>query len=313
MVFPNSLELRASASAAVEKDGAAARRIVAIHSAVPAAISLVLTAMNYYLSLQISDTGGLDGLGTRSMLETLQTMLQIANMAFTIFWTMSYTGIISRWARGESAQNSHLWLGFQHFGPVLRAWMLRFTIYLAVAFLAVQLSSFVFSASPAMDLYTPMFEKMLTDTSYFPTEAEMEEFTMSYLPFFGVALLILFVPVAYRLRLMDFALMEHPTKGAFAALRESLALTRRNCWKLFKLDLGFWWFYLLEGLVACLFYGDWLLELMGVDLGLSPVILLFVACVTGLLGQILLYIWRKNQVYTTYALLYQRLSVKDGE
>lgn len=307
MVFPNLRDICDEAKSAVARDQKTALRLVAIHSGIPALVSLVLTAMNYYLSLQISDTGGLGGLGTRAMLESLQSMLQVLNTAFSLFWSMSYIWIVSRWARGERAKTADLWEGFRHFGPVLRSWLLRFAIYMAVGFVTIQVSSIVFAASPAMDSFNTMFEKIMEDPNYWPGEAELMDFALSYLPFLGVVMLLICVPLSYRMRLMDFALMEQPKAGAFAALRTSLALTRRNCISLFKLDLRFWWYYLLEAAATCLYFGDLLLSLAGVDLGVSPEMMLFIACAVGLLCQTALYIWRRNQVYAAYALVYQRL------
>ena len=59
------------------------------------------------------------------------------------------------------------------------------------------------------------------------------------------------------------------------------------------------------------YYGDWILELMGVDLGISSELLLFAACAVGLVSQLLLYVWRKNQVTTVYALAYYRLKTPE--
>ena len=306
MDFPNFYELRAAAGESVARDPSA-KKLIAIHSGIPALISLALTALSYLLSLQISDTGGLGGLGTRSMLESLQMMLQVGNIAFTLFWSMSYVGIVTRWARGEQARTADLWEGFRQFGPVLRAGLLKGAVYFTVCFVAVQVSSIVYAASPVIEKYAVMFESMAADLSYMPSEEEMLAFLISYLPFLGIVMLLLCIPVVYRLRLMDFALMDQPKMGAFAAMRTSIVLTRHNCLNLFKLDLRFWWFYLLELAVACLYYGDWILTLAGVDLGLSPELLLFAACVVGLACQLALYIWRKNQVFTAYAMVYQKL------
>jgi hypothetical protein len=127
------------------------------------------------------------------------------------------------------------------------------------------------------------------------------------MPFWVIVLAVLFVPVFYRLRLAEFVVMDMPEKGAVHALRFSAKLMRGNGWKLLKFDLGFWWFYLLEVLVACLFYGDWILGWLGIELGLSADVLFFISCIVGLAAQTALYIWRKNQIMTAYALVYREL------
>ena len=107
----------------------------------------------------------------------------------------------------------------------------------------------------------------------------------------------------YRIRFADFAVMDGGR--AAASLLESFRITKKKCLQIFKIDLSFWWFYLLEGLTAFLFYGDWALQLLDMDFGLSADLLFFLACILGLAAQLALYVWRKNQVMTAYALIYQ--------
>ena len=124
---------------------------------------------------------------------------------------------------------------------------------------------------------------------------------------YGILFLIVAGPKFYSYRMADFCLMDNPRAGALMAIRRSSVMLHKKRLGLLKLDLRFWWFYLLELAVACLYYGDWILTLAGVDLGLSPELLLFAACVVGLACQLALYIWRKNQVVTAYAMVYQKL------
>lgn len=306
MAFPDIRQIKQTAAQRVAQCSNA-RRIILIHGGIPVALSLVLTFLSYLLSQKIADTGGLGGLGMRSVLETLQSMLQIISSVFSVFWAFGYSRVLLHWARGENACDRDLLAGFRRWGAVLRSTLLQAGIYLALVFLAIQISSIIFAATPMAEAMTQLAQKMMQDTNYMPTDAELLDAVAGYLPFLLVCLALTVLPVAYRLRMMDLALMDAPEKGAFFAMRMSLFATRRNCLKLVKLDLSFWWYYLLELLTGVVYYGDVILELCGVEVGISSGALLFIACVIGLGLQLGLYVWRRNQVMTTYAMVYEQL------
>ena len=71
----NSRKLKNSAAASIEKAGFDPRKLVLFHTAVALALSLVALAIDFALELQIGNTGGLSGVGMRSVLETVQAVL----------------------------------------------------------------------------------------------------------------------------------------------------------------------------------------------------------------------------------------------
>ena len=306
MAFPEFHAVKPTAYGLVERSSNA-RRLIFLHAGIPAALSLVLTFLSYLLAKQVEDTGGLGGLGLRSFLESAQSMLHLLNMIFSLFWTYGIYRIVMNWSRGQRAWDSDLLAGFRHIGPILRTALLKILLYSGVVILALQLASILFSITPLGADLTALAQQLLEDPDFMPTEEQILEVTRVFMPFLVVVLLVLFVPLFYRLRMADFVVMDAPEKGAVYALRFSAKLMRGNCWKLLKFDLGFWWFYLLEVLAGCLFYGDWILEWLGIDLGLSADILFFLACIVGLVAQTALYVWRKNQIMTAYALVYREL------
>ena len=306
MAFPDFRSVKPTADQLVEHNPNA-RRLICMHAGIPAAVSLVLTVMSYLLSKQVEGTGGLGGLGLRSILESAQSMLQLLNMIFTLFWGYGLYRIAMNWSRGERAWDADLLAGFHHIGPILRTALLKILLYSGVVILALQLSAILFSMTPLAGDITALAQQLMEDPDFMPTEAQILEATRAYMPFLVIVMVVLLVPVFYRLRLAEFIVMDMPEKGAAHALRFSTKLMRGNCWKLLKFDLRFWWFYLLEVLVACLFYGDWIVEWLGIDLGLSADMLFFMFCIVGLAAQTALYIWRKNQIMTAYALVYREL------
>jgi uncharacterized membrane protein len=311
MAFPDFRSIKHTAYQRLEH-APNARRLIIVHAIVPAVISLVLTVFSYLLSQQIEGTGGLGGLGLRSVLESAQSMLQVLSMIFSLFWAYGMHRIALRWSRGEQAQDADLLAGFHHFGAVLRTGLLQAFLYFAMVFVALQISSLIFSMTPLAGPMLELTQQILDDPNFMPTDAALLDAMIPYLPFLLVCLVLMVVPLFYRLRMMEFVLMDMPQHGALHAYRASKLLMRGNCIRLLKVDLKFWWFYLLEILTACLFYGDLALPLFGIDLGLSADTLFFAACILGLTAQTALYIWRKNHIMTAYALVYQALLPQDG-
>ena len=65
------------------------KKLILIHSGVQVALALLLALVQYLLDRKIGDTGGLGGMGTRSVLETIQAVLTIAQMTAAVFWQLS--------------------------------------------------------------------------------------------------------------------------------------------------------------------------------------------------------------------------------
>ena len=125
---------------------------------------------------------------------------------------------------------------------------------------------------------------------------------------FGGIYLLAALPLFYRLRFAEFAVMDGA--GAMGAIAQSLRMTRKNTWKLVCLDLSFWWYYVLYGLCMVLCYGDMLLPMAGITLAVSEDVGFFLFYLLGTLCQWLL-LWQfRGKVLTTYGMAYKTLWVR---
>lgn len=306
MEFSNTAALRATADERVRRTPNA-RRLVTLHAAVPAVLSLALTLLSYLLSVWIEDTGGLSGLGLRSVLETAQSVLQLLGTVFALFWSYGYIRATLRWTRGAQVRDGDLLYGFRRFAVILRAYLLQALVYFGVTLLASQVAALVFSMTPLSEPMTALLEQMMNDASFAPTDEQLLSAMGSYLPFVLGALALFLVPVFYRLRLMELVLMDVPERGAIFALRTSVRLTRKNLRRLLRLDLSLWWYYLLMLLTMPIYYADMLLPALGVDLGVFAEAAPVIACIVGALAQAAVQIWKKNSVSTAYVVLFDEL------
>ena len=119
------------------------------------------------------------------------------------------------------------------------------------------------------------------------------------------------IPMSYQFRLIYYILMDKPHYGAMLAVRESKQLMRRNRSSLFRLDLSFWWYYLLSALASLLCYGDSILHLMGISLPLSDGVSYFLFYGLYLAALFAIYYCFRNRVGITYALAYESLKPKE--
>ena len=288
------------------------RKLITVHSGVTIGISLLLSVMSYLLEQEIAGTGGLSGIGTRSVLETCQTVLQLANMILLPFWAIGYIRVVLQWTTWERTDTNALLHGFRNWGPVLRLQILRGALYILLMITGAQIASMIFLMTPAArDLYAIMeqlLESDITDPNALLENEAYLSACMAMAPYIVLGGLALVVPVAYRLRFADYVMMDIPQMGALRAMLASWHLTRRGCVALLKLDLHFWWFYLAQALIAVLGYGDLLLPLLGVNLGISADAAMFGFYIAALVCEFALFVWQKNRVFTVYGLAYRQVS-----
>lgn len=288
------------------------QKLIFSHTGIILLASLVLTVVDYLLEKGIGTTGGLSGMGLRSMLETVQTVLRYGQTIALPFWQIGYIYAILRVSRGEHASFGSLSEGFRRFRPVLRLKLCVGCLYFAIGMATSYISSTIFMLTPYS---TPMMEKLmplLEDESLLQDAAALEAAMLEVMDSVLVPLLVIFLlvflvlalPVSYRLRMADRCLLDAPEEGALHAMRQSTRLTKGNCLKLVKLDLSFWWFYGLDALVTAVAYGDLIL---GAVTEKSSDVTYFGFFGLYLLCQLGLYCWRRNQVETTYALAYEAL------
>lgn len=282
------------------------KKLVLLHTAVGMSLGLVLSIITYVLDLGIAQTGGLSGIGNRTILETIQSILSIASMVLLPFWEIGYISAALQFARRQNADVTSLYHGLRHWGVVLRSMLLKGAILGLFMFVGSQIVSTIYTLTPAgMSLLNLSIELQQSGDPYaFLENEEYMAMAMQSMPFFLLGMMLLLIPALYLLRFTDYAVMDHPELGALYAILSSFHMTRRHLKALLKLDLRFWWYYVLELLVVVISYGHMILDLMGIDIGIGGDTAMFVFYIVSLAGQLGLYMWRKNTVFTTYALAY---------
>lgn len=293
-------------------------RILLIYLGISIGLSLASSLLSVFLSDRIANTGGLGNMGLRSILSTGQTILPLVQALVVVGLEIGYCMAAMRVSRSQDVSVDILRDGFHHFFPMLRAIILQGLVYSAVGMMCMYLSAYIFVMLPVSARFHEIIAPMLQSVTALSSNVTLDEATImqaaeAMLPvfwIFAVLFLLLFIPLSYQYRMVMYRIIDQPRPGAFRALYESRMMMRRNRFALLKLDLTFWWFYLLQFLSVAICYGDILLPMLGITLPFSATASYFMFLITSLALQFFLFYFAMNKVAVTYAVVYESLLPK---
>lgn len=297
------------------------KRIVLIYGLILTALALLSTGLRFFLGLQIEDLGGLSNMASRSALSTLQSMLPLIQSMVTMCLTLGYTAAMLRIARGQYSSPNTLRLGFDRLWVLLRCAVIQGFIYAGLGIAAIYVASMLFVLSPFSAAFAEQAAPLLSQSTLLSPEMAIDEAAVaalipSMIPMFLTAAMVaclLVVPVSFRFRMVNYILIDKPGIGAMAALRESRKIMRGNCLKLLKLDLSYWWYFLILLAASMIGNADLWLPLMGVELPMNADFAYFFFFILYLALQLAAYYFLRNRLETTYALVYDSLKPQEPE
>lgn len=303
-------DLKAQAAQRLRENGSNARSLVLLHTGAVVLLNLLSSGLSLYLDEQIGGTGGLSGLETRSLLQTIQTVLQAVVTLVSPFWSAGFVALALGWAVGRTGSKETLLEGFRRFLPVLSYELLvslmSFFLMLATGYAA----GMIFALTPFFDSLSQVLEPVLASGTMDLSLVPMEQLMDAYMPFLLMWLVILIpfgLMLYYGLRPGMYLVMGQPRMGAFRAISTSLRAMRGNRRQLLKLDLSYWWYYVLEILTMLVGYLDVLLPTLGINLPYTPMVWFFVFLILYGALELGLHLWKKPEVETAYALACTRI------
>ena len=291
------------------------KKIVMIYAAITVGLSALVTVVNYLASSGISQTGGLSNIGLRSILSTLQRVLPIVQSVLLMIAELGYINAALRMARGQYASPNSLKMGIDRFFPLIRCTLMQGLVYgiagMAGFYLAMQIFLMTPLSNATMEILLPLTEDMSVlsngvlqldmETTLLLAEAMIPLFLL-----FGVICIVICLPLMYWFRMANYVLIDKPALGGWAVLKESRKIMRRRCLELFKLDLSFWWYYLLLIASGFLCYGDAILALAGITLPWSGDVSFFIFYALFLVVTLAIYYFFLNKIEVSYALFYEQ-------
>lgn len=250
----------------LERAGAQ-KRIAAIYGGITVGLSLLVTLVIYCLDLEINKATGLSNLGNRSMLSTVQTMLQIGQSLFLLCLDLGYLAAMLRIARGQYVSPKTLRLGFDRFWVLARSWLLQGVVYLAVGIPAVYLAGLAYLLTPLAQPLVEQLMPLMSQGQLILDEAVLAQIMSAMVPmliFCGVALAVVCLVVSYRFRMVHYIIIDRPGMGALFAMKESRKMMKGNCWRMFRVDLKVWWYYVAVAMAAAASNLDRILAALGI-------------------------------------------------
>ena len=307
--------LFSAADETLARDGAALRQVLLLYIAILTGLSLLLSGLTVLLSNRIENTGGLSGMGLRSILSTVQSVLPMVQTVVLAALQIGYTRAILNARRGEAFSRDTLWGDFRLLLPLIGAYMLQGLLYAGLAMVSVYAASYIFMMLPASNEFMALIQPLAGSVTAMTDQLVLDEATYlaaasamkPVLWIFVLVFLPLFVPTYYRYRMTLYRLLDQHHPRPMLAMRESRMMLHRNRTALFKLDLQLWWYYILQALVAVVCYGDQLLLLGGIALPFSPEVSYFLFLGLSLLLQAVLFYFTMNRVSLVYAAAYDSL------
>lgn len=314
----NTSEIKAAALRRLT-DAGQAKRIAAIYAGVTLGLSALVTILGLVLEAMMSGTTGLGGMGRRTILSSVQSMLPWVVGLITMCVELGYQAAMLRVARGQYASPQTLRLGFDRFWVLLRCILLEGVILFAIAFGGIYIATMLFMLTPfsgrVMEVLSPVLENVtLLSPEMVLDEALYDQLMQAMIPAFVMCAIVVAaaaIPVLYRLRMARFVIIDKPGIGALAALRESRKMMKGNCLRLAKLDISLWPYYIGCVFASLLCYGDVLLPMMGVRFPWSDTVSYYLFLALYLAVQFAVYYFLKNQAEVAYSIAYDSIRPKE--
>lgn len=314
----NTSEIKAAALRRLT-DAGQAKRIAAIYAGVTLGLSALVTILGLVLEAMMSGATGLGGMGRRTILSSIQSMLPWVVGLITMCVELGYQAAMLRVARGQYASPQTLRLGFDRFWVLLRCILLEGVILFAIAFGGIYIATMLFMLTPfsgrVMEVLSPVLENVtLLSPEMVLDEALYDQLMQAMIPAFVMCAIVVAaaaIPVLYRLRMARFVIIDKPGIGALAALRESRKMMKGNCLRLVKLDISLWPYYIGCVFASLLCYGDVLLPMMGVRFPWSDTVSYYLFFALYLAVQFAVYYFLRNQAEVSYSIAYDSIRPKE--
>ena len=310
MLNPNDLHKKAEFAL---NRGREPKKVILYYALITTALSVAATALNIWMDSLIAGQGGLGNMNTRAVFSSVQAILPMALTLVSLCLNLGYQNAMMRIARRQYADQTDLKVGFRYFWPLMRMLLLQVMLYSIICLLMYQLVFTLYSFTPWAEPLISLLVPYLENPSLIMTEAVANEAFRLLIPcliLYAAACAVVVIPMAYRLRMANYCLLDNSGRGALAAMLESRKIMKGKCKKLFRVDLSLWPYYLLVTVSTVVLYLDGILVSIGVQLPVSWDVVTY-GCYGGyLLIQFVTAYYLRNFAEVTYLTAYDRIREK---
>lgn len=310
---PKSLIAAADEALAV---GRKPKQVILWYTGLITLLAVAVMAADYVIDTQLEQATGLSNLGLNSILSTVKAVLPGLQMLAQMCLSLGYLYAMIRVGRKLYADKNDLKEGLRRFGPMIRLFLLQFLLTMALGTVLAYPASIVFMFTPFSKGFMEISESLMTmDPAVLANDpvltAQLMDAVMPFMIMYLVLYLAALIPISYHFRMANYLLADEPRCGAFAALKGSFKMMRRNCLKLLKVDLRLWWYHVLVFLVSFIAYGDWVLDLLGISLPVSGDGAFYIFQIVYFAALFAVYYFFRNRVELTYIMAYESLRPRE--
>lgn len=308
----NPKDLRQQARTALRR-GREPKKLIYTYAGITLAVSIIVFLANLWLNQQIEGTGGLGNLGTRAIFETVKQVLPIASSIISMCLNLGFLGGLLRISRGQYADQTDLKTGIRKFWPLIRLSLLEALMLFGIGFLAAQVGSTIVMftpwAEPMMEALMPIYES----GTLVIEEAQMGDLLAVMAPALitmGILMLVMMIPLLFRLRMAYFFLLDDPKGKALTAIRESNRIMKGRFVKMLRIDLSLWVYHAATVLMTLVLYSDLLLPLLGIPFPLEAKVFSGVIFLASMVMQFGIQLFLQPHAQVTYMKAYDALREK---
>ena len=272
--------------------------------AIALAVQLLVDAMGYWVATYQGGEG-LDGMGSVTMIQTVHELLSTASSLLTPLWTLGFTAAIMAFMDWQDPQDTVLLKGLRHWWDFLKLYLLEgiFMFFLMIA--VIMPITYLYALTPwAKDLMNIPDPEIVGEVKFVAAAVDAATPLMII---YVLALIAVLVPISYRLRFTNYMIL-HSWIGVMSAMTTSFALTKGRVWTMVKLDLSFWWYYLLTGVLMGVYVA---VVLLGYNLGYSYNTIFWLAYAAYALGVLALDVFAKPRIVAANVLIFRSATGKD--
>ncbi len=272
--------------------------------AIALAVQLLVSAMGYWV-LNYQGGEGLDGMGSVTMIQTVHELLSTASSLLIPLWTLGFTAAIMAFMDWQDPADTVLLKGMRRWWDFLKLYLLE-GIFMFFLMIAVSMPiGFLVSLTPwgrePVNLPDP---EIVGEVKYIAAAVDA---AAPLLILYALAFLVVGMFFAYRLRFTNYLIL-NGWIGVFSAMVTSFQMTKGYVWSMIKLDLSFWWYYLVTGVLMGAYVA---VVLLGLDLGFSFHTVFWLCCVLYALGVLALDVFAKPRVIAANVLIWRSATGKD--
>ena len=297
-------ELKRASLTRLRRYGKRPYRLAFYSVAIALAVQLLVDAMGYWVATYQGGEG-LDGMGSVTMIQTVHELLSTASSLLTPLWTLGFTAAIMAFMDWQDPQDTVLLKGLRRWWEFLKLYLLE-GILMFFLMIAVSMPiGFLVSLTPwgrePVNLPDP---EIVGEVKYIAAAVDA---AAPVLILYALAFLVVGMFFAYRLRFTNYLIL-NGWIGVWSAMVTSFQMTKGYVWSMIKLDLSYWWYYLLTGVLMGVYVA---VVMLGYNLGYSYNTIFWLAYAAYALGVLALDVFAKPRIVAANVLIFRSATGKD--